>query len=200
MSIGRSRYELRNRLLRWQADRRRLFAPALCVWSVLYVVPHAYWAVGGGIGFSALKPSATAQDEWQTINAVASAILLVPVGIGIALVRAPSHRLARALLLTACLGGASIAVSHGVYGIVYRVLNIAGVVEIDGEGFDADRHPWVLWDLLVFEPWFVIEGVLFAAAGWAATSSSESRRRWVFGCLAGIALAMASGVLGLRVD
>ena len=163
------------------------------------MLPHLYWAVGGEFGFSALKPSATAQDGWQAVNAAASLILLLPVGIGLVLLRAPSHRLVRAVLLAACLGGASIAVSHGVYGIVYRVLNIVGVVDVDGRGFTTAQHPWVLWDLFVFEPWFLIEGVLFAAAGWASISGSESRRRWLFGCLVGISLALTSGVFGLRV-
>jgi hypothetical protein len=54
-------------------------------------------------------------------------------------------------------------------------------------------------DLFVFEPWFVIEGVLFATAGWASMSASESRRRWLVACLVGISLATTSGVFGLRV-
>jgi hypothetical protein len=176
-----------------------LFATALCAWSVLYILPHLYWAVGGELGFSALKRSATAQEGWQAINAAASLILLLPVGIGLALLRAPTHRLARALLLSAGLGGAAIAGSHGAYGIVYRLLNVVGVVAVDGRGFTASEHPWVLWDLLVFEPWFLIEGVLFAATGWASMSGSESRRRWLLACLLGTSLATTTGVLGLRV-
>jgi hypothetical protein len=59
--------------------------------------------------------------------------------------------------------GAAIAAGHGLYGIVYRTLNVAGVVDVDGAAFDAARHGWVLWDLFLFEPWFLIEGVLFGA-------------------------------------
>lgn len=89
-------------------------------------MPHVYWAVGGGVGFSALKPSATAHEDWEAINAVASVILLIPVA-SASSCRAP-HRTGEqeALLLAACLAGASIAVSHGVFGIVYRVLNLIG--------------------------------------------------------------------------
>lgn len=180
-------------------DRLWLFATALSAWSFLYVLPHLYWAVGGEVGFSALKRSATAHEGWRAINAAASAILLLPVAIGLALPRARSHRLSRALLLAACLGGASIAVSHGLYGMVYRVLNVAGVVEVDGRGFTTAEHAWVLWDLFLFEPWFVIEGLLLAAAGWTSLSGSRPRRRWLVACLVGISLAMTSGVFGLRV-
>ena len=199
-AIRRERSEDRiDRPSRPPRDRLWLFATALSAWSLLYVLPHLYWAVGGEVGFSALKPSATAQEGWQAINAAASVILLLPVAIGLALPRTRSHRLWRALLFAACLGGASIAVSHGVYGLVYRVLNIVGVVDVDGRGFTMAEHPWVLWDIFVFEPWFLIEGVLFATAGWVAMSGSESRRRWVLGCIVGISLAMTSGVLGLRI-
>jgi hypothetical protein len=199
-AIQRERSEDRiGRPSRPPRDRLWLFATALSAWSLLYVLPHLYWAVGGELGFSGLKPSATAQEGWQAINAAASVILLLPVAIGLALQRARWHGLWRALLLAACLAGASIAVSHGVYGIVYRLLNIVGVVEVDGRGFTTAEHPWVLWDLFVFEPWFIIEGVLFATAGWASMSGSESRRRWQLGCLVGISLALTSGVFGLRV-
>jgi hypothetical protein len=199
-AIPRERSEDRiDRPSRSPRDELRLAATALSAWSLLYVLPHLYWAGGGQLGFSALKPSATAQEGWQAINAAASLILLLPVAIGLALPRARSRRLSRALLLAACLGGASIAVSHGLYGMVYRLLNIVGVVEVDGRAFTTTQHSWVLWDLFVFEPWFVIEGVLFAAAGWASISGSEWRRRWLLGCLVGILLAMTSGVVGLRV-
>jgi hypothetical protein len=180
-------------------DRLCLFATALSVWSALYVLPHAYWAVGGDLGFSALKPSATSHEDWQAINAAASVILLLPVAIGLALPRARAHRVARAVLLTACLGSASIAASHGVYGLVYRVLNIVGVVDVDGRSFTPEQHAWVLWDLFLFEPWFLIEGLFFAGAGWASMSGPESRSRWLLGCLVGISLAITTGALGLRI-
>lgn len=174
-------------------------ATALSVWSGLYVVPHVYWAVGGDAGFSALKPSATAHPDWQAINAVASVILLVPVAIGLLLPRSSSHRRTRTLLLAACLAGASIAASHGIYGVVYRFLNLTGAVDIDGQQFTPAEHTWVIWDLYFFEPWFLIEGVLFASAGWAAIASARAQRRWLFACSVGTSLALASGVVGLRI-
>ena len=61
------------------------------------------------------------------------------------------------------------------------------------------RHEWVLWDLCVVEPWFLIEGVLFAAAGAAVLPTTQARRRWTAGCLAAIGLATLTGSLGLHV-
>ncbi len=171
---------------------------ALSVWSGLYVVPHIYWAAGGGVGFSALKPSATAREDWEAINAVASVILLIPVAIGLLLPRTSSHR-PRALLLAACLAGASIAMSHGVFGIVYRVLNLIGAVDIDGEPFTPTQHAWVIWDLYIFEPWFLIEGMLFAAAGRAAMAGAHAQDRWLLACALGVSLGLISGAAGVRI-
>ena len=171
---------------------------ALAAWSVLYVIPHAYWALGGELGFFLLRPSAVAMDEWETINAVASVVLLFPVVIAFGLRRFRARGRARIPLLGAALVGASIATAHGLYGILYRILNLIGVIEVDGQRATVTDHPWVLWDLVIFEPWFLIEGILFVAAGWTAATTETIRRRWLLGCAAGITVASLSGVLGLR--
>jgi hypothetical protein len=171
---------------------------ALAAWSVLYVIPHAYWALGGERGFFLLRPSAVSIDEWETINAVASVVLLSPVIIAFGLRRFRADGRARIVLLGAALIGASIATAHGLYGILYRVLNLTGIIEIDGQRATVADHPWVLWDLVIFEPWFLIEGILFLAAGWTAATTDPIRRRWLLACTAAITLATLSGVLGLR--
>jgi hypothetical protein len=175
----------------------RLAAWALSVWSVLYVAPHLYWAFGGDRGFSLLRPSAVELEEWAAINAVASVVLLIPVVIAVGLVRFRTTSPVKVALLGAALVGTSISAAHGIYGIVYRILNLGGVVKVDGETASISEHPWVLWDLILFEPWFLVEGLLFFAIGWAATSGS-GRRRWVYSAVAGVAIATLSGVLGLR--
>lgn len=175
-----------------------LWATALGVWSTLYAVAHIYWASGGELGFSLLRPSATGMRAWREINAVASVVLLVPVALAVGLARARRPGRIKATLLLATLAGASIATSHGLYGIVYRILNLAGVVDIDGRAFASSEDPWVIWDLVLFEPWFLIEGILFGVAGWAALSTSRDRRRWQLACVAGSSLATGLGLLGLR--
>lgn len=181
-----------------RSDRSvQLSAWALSVWSVLYAVPHAYWALGGERGFSVLRPSAVALEEWETINAVATAVLLLPVLVGFGLVRFPARPRIKVALLGAVLAGTSVSAAHGIYGIVYRILNLGGIVEIDGQPASVAEHPWVLWDLLVFEPWFLVEGVLFGLLGWAATTASQ-RHRWIVLSLVGVSVATASGLLGLR--
>lgn len=161
------------------------------------MVPHLYWAVGGERGFFLLRPSAVAIDDWRAINAVASVVLLLPVMIALGLRRRASAGV-RIALLGGALVGASIATAHGVYGIVYRILNLTGTINIDGDRATLDDTPWVLWDLLIFEPWFLVEGLLFFAVGWAATTTDATRRRWLLACTTGATVAALSGVAGLR--
>ena len=172
---------------------------ALCAWSLLYELPHLYWALGGDALLFMVKQSAVEMDDWRAINWAASAVLAGAALVGPALIWSTSRPRLRAATLAGCVAGAAIAGSHGAFGIVYRALNLAGVTDIDGRAFVASRHEWVLWDLFVFEPWFLIEGVLFIAAGAAAMTASETRRRWTVGCLVATGIAALTGLLGLRI-
>lgn len=172
---------------------------ALCAWSLLYMLPHLYWALGGDALLFMVKRSAAEMDEWRAINWAASVVLTGAALVGPALIWTTARPWLRAATLTACLAGAAIAGSHGAFGIFYRALNVLRVTDIAGTGFDASRHEWVLWDLFVFEPWFLIEGVLFVMAGAAVLTTTRARRRWAAGCVAVAGLATLSGLLGLRV-
>ena len=172
---------------------------ALCAWSLLYMLPHLYWALGGDALLFMVKPSAAEMDDWRAINWAASVVLMGAALIGTALIWFSARPRLRAVTLVMCVAGAAIAGSHGAFGIIYRALNVAGLSYIDGTAFDASRHEWVLWDLFVFEPWFLIEGVLFIAAGAVGLRTTQARRRWTAGCLSAIGLATLTGLLGLRV-
>jgi hypothetical protein len=188
------------------ADRRlRRHAVALFVWSMLYMAPHLYWALGGRAGARAFKPGAMDVEHFRAANWAASLMLTVAGLVGVALLwsrrRAagdPRGRVELALLVAA-FGGASISAAHGVAGIVYRLLAIVGIVDVEGVPFELSEHGWVLWDLLVIEPWFVAEGVLFFLVGRAAMADDRERRRWDAACACGLAVATATAAIGVRV-
>jgi hypothetical protein len=175
----------------------RRSAIALFVWSMLYMAPHLYWALGGRGGGWAFKPDAMDVEHFRAANWAASAMLTAAGLVGLGLCWSRSRALDRALLVAAW-GGASISAAHGLAGMAYRVLAIVGVVDIDGVDFDASKHGWVLWDLFVIEPWFFVEGVLFFLVGRAAVLDGR-RRRWDVACACGLALATATAAVGLRV-
>ena len=172
---------------------------ALCAWSLLYMLPHLYWALGGDALLFMVKQSAAEMDDWRAINWAASVVLTAAALVGPALIWSSARPRLRVAMLAACIGGAAIAGSHGAFGIIYRALSLAGVTDIDGASFDASRHEWALWDLFVFEPWFLIEGGLFIAAGATAFTTMQTRKRWTAGCLAATGVATLTGLLGLRV-
>lgn len=180
-------------------DLSPLLATALCLWSLLYMVPHLYWALGGTLGFSMLKPSAVLAPEWRFANLVAAVMLTLAGLLGFGLVYFGRYRIVRISLLTATLVGASVSAAHGLYGIVFRILNVVGVIDIDGRPFELETHGWVLWDLFVIEPWFLIEGVLLGAVGWATLSQPAARRKWALTVGSGVVLVTLAGLLGVRV-
>lgn len=182
-----------------ESKRLVWWAAALAVWSTLYALAHVYWAAGGHAGFSLLKPAATELATWQEINAMASVVLMVPVGVAVGLTLSGQRPRVRRTLPAGCLIGASIAASHGAFGIVYRILNVASVVDIDGRAFEPSTDGWVVWDLVLFEPWFLIEGILFAGTGWAALTTDRDQRRWLTACAFGATAATIIGLLGVRL-
>jgi hypothetical protein len=163
------------------------------------VLPHLYWALGGNALLFTVKRSAAEMDDWRAINWAASVVLMGAALIGPALIWFTARPRLRGVTLAACAAGAAIAGSHGAFGIIYRALNVAGVTEIDGATFDSSNHGWALWDLAVFEPWFLVEGILFVAAGAATFTTHRSRRWWIAGCLAATGIATMAGLAGLRV-
>ncbi|EKN66998.1 hypothetical protein BABA_13957 [Neobacillus bataviensis LMG 21833] len=171
---------------------------AVFIWSIAYMIPHLYWALGGTIGMSILKPSVLELPQWELINWLASAFLTVAGFLGIALIYFGNSKPLKWLLLTITLAGSSVAASHGIYGIIYRLLQIAGVVNLESGLFNVNEHAFVLWDLLLFEPWFLIEGILLAVLGWCSFNKSSERRIWLILCTFGIIIGLVTGLIGVR--
>lgn len=163
---------------------------AVFVWSIGYMVPHLYWALGGMIGMSIIKPSVYELPQWELINWIASAILTLPGLMGIALICFWSRKPLKWILLTIAWAGCSVAASHGIYGIIDRLLQIAGIAGLESGPFNVSEHFYVLWDLLLFEPWFFIEGVLLAALGWCSFNKSSAGRIWLVFCTLGVIIGL----------
>jgi hypothetical protein len=96
------------------------------------------------------------------------------------------------MLLVITLIGCSISTSHGVYGVIYQILQIAGVVKPD-----SGSIKYVLWDLFLLEPWFLIEGILLGIVGWFYLKQPRHRRNWIILCAVGIVVGLITGLLGV---
>jgi hypothetical protein len=159
------------------------FLARLAAVVTLIGVPiHVAWALGGTF----LLPGGelvAALPQTRIANAVVSVVLLLGAA-ALFLIGGPwsrprpgsgvlrgGGRALPAVLLTAIGAGATVCVSHGVYGVVSKALFLAGVdaVRFPGVGGDwsaAERHRAAVLDVALFEPWFLLEGVLLALAGW----------------------------------
>lgn len=76
---------------------------------------------------------------------------------------------------------------------------MAGVVELESGPFNPIEHAYVLWDLILFEPWFTIEGILLAIVGWCYLNRARNRRIWLLLCVIGTIIGLITGLLGVRV-
>jgi hypothetical protein len=168
---------------------------AVFIWSVGYMLPHLYWALGGTAGLSLLLPSAAELPQWKLINWVASVILTAAGLLGIAFVYLKRRGFLSRLMLAVALFGCAVAASHGFYGIIYRILQLTGVIGAEVSPFGAKS----LWaDLLLFEPWFLIEGILLAIVGWCYLDQPRHRRIWLTLCVIATIALIFTGLLGVR--
>jgi hypothetical protein len=161
---------------------------AIAVWSLAYMLPHLYWALGGGCCFVALHPSVGSLPQWRTINWIASFVLNVAALLGVGFVAWRGAAARRLLWLGAWLGW-SIAAAHGLIGIWTRLIEVR----------EMGPAKWLLWDLLVFEPWFLIEGILFGVAGYLSATGRKAKVRWIVGCAVGLAIALVAALLRVKV-
>ena len=92
---------------------------------------------------------------------------------------------------------AAVCVSHGLFGIATKGLYLAGVksaVSWPEHALTAGQKSLAaLHDLAIFEPWFLVLGLLLALAGrWFAGPAAS--RRWTLSLVAAVVLVDAFGV------
>ena len=77
-----------------------------------------------------------------------------------------------------------------------RILSLAGMLHMDFPFFASiDRRESDLQDLLLNEPWFLVEGLLWGALGWFGVASARARRLWVASGVVATAALTVIGVL-----
>jgi uncharacterized protein DUF3995 len=144
-----------------RTERRRRWGYLAAAWCLLFAVPHLYWALGGSFAL-AVAAGADLADErptWFVVGGLwgVAAALLVGAGFCVGLARWwPAGTLRR---LTAALGwaGGALLVLRGLLVEVLLATGAGGVA--DTVGASQTR-----WSLLVWNPWFVVGGVLVLLA------------------------------------
>lgn len=184
------------------AVRRPQWAYCAAVFSLAFMGLHVYWAVGGTWG---LPPSALENAEaTRAANWVVSAMLLIGAAGLYALTRPIGRRLPSWMTVTPFWAAASVCVSHAVFGFVTKSLYLGGMhsavdfPEVQGMSAEAalrKNRVAAVHDLLVFEPCFLLQGVLIALAVGHFIRTPERRRLWWISLAVGIGLIDILGVI-----
>ncbi|MCJ8010414.1 DUF3995 domain-containing protein [Paenibacillus sp. KQZ6P-2] len=144
-------------------------AYAAAIWSVLYIPPHVYFALGGTIGVPGTMTEKF-EPVWALTNWGASFALLLAGLLALGLARPMEQKMVRLALLVVSWCACLIPILHASYGFVTKGLYLLGVLPIHFFDFSlwetVDIGMFMMLDLLLFEPWFLVEGILFGLAIW----------------------------------
>ncbi|MDX3434199.1 DUF3995 domain-containing protein [Streptomyces sp. ME01-18a] len=163
---------------------------------------HVYWAVGGTWG---LPPAAVLHpSETRVANWFVSAIEMIGALWVLALLHPAARRVPSWLLLLPLWAAAAVCVSHAIFGAVTKALYLGGmheavdfpvVPELSAAEVADANHLAAVQDLLVFEPCFLIQGVLLAMAAWQYIQTPARRRLWTWSLIMAVVLVDAFGAV-----
>jgi hypothetical protein len=170
-------------------------------WALFYALYRGYYALGGTFAMFGIPVS---ESQWRLINAIGAGILLVAAAAPIVLLKLWCRPRLRPALLALCWVVTVGCVMHAFVMVAQRVLSLAGILSLDLPFWQMiDQRQSDLQDLLFNEPWFFVEGLLWAAMAWTGALRWSPRRRWwVVSALASIialtivGLLSAFGVIG----
>ena len=163
------------------------------LWAFAYGIYRLYYALGGTFGTLGTPVS---HDQWIRINAIAAALLFAAALLPLLILRAWRNPKAQPFLLAIAWIIAAGCSTHALIGIPQRVASLAGVLTIEYPFWlSIDRRMADLQALFFNEPWFLGEGMLWAAIAWAGALRKSARRRWWLGSAVGVTVVMT--VVGL---
>jgi hypothetical protein len=163
------------------------------IWTLGYGLYRAYYALGGTIGMHGTPVSL---DQWRRINAIAAVMLFITAVLAIVLMNAWRNHRARPFLLVLCWIITVACVSHALIDIVQRIASLRGALTIPYPFWQTiDRRTTDLQVLFFNEPWFLIEGLLWAAIAWTGALRESPQRVWWVGTA--VAATIVSTTVGL---
>ena len=149
---------------------------ATALWTLGYALYRAYYAAGGTVG---MHGTPTSYSAWRRVNAIGSVLLFATAALAILFASAWAHRRARPALLAFCWIAAVGCVSHALIDIGQRIASLSGLLTIDYPFWRTiDRRAADLQHLFFNEPWFLVEGLLWATIAWKGAMRHSARRAW----------------------
>ena len=136
-----------------------------CFWAFGFAAMSFYWAAGGTLGLATQSEQilALAGEPWFVAVVWLTGILKAGVGVlALALVRPWGEKFPRWLLFTATLGAGAVFALYGGANLSVRGLMALGLMETPA----SMRSVAARWHLLLWDPWWLLGGVLFLLAAW----------------------------------
>jgi hypothetical protein len=138
---------------------------AAAAWAFLFAATSFYWALGGRIGVETIgdvitTPALAGDPTILAIVWITGALKVVTGVAALALVQPWGQRVPRWALLLAGCGASGLFLLYGAANLVQDALIVAGLIPTPaGLGMVAAR-----WHLLLWDPWWLLGGSLFALA------------------------------------
>jgi hypothetical protein len=168
----------------------------LAAWSFGYAAYRGYYAAGGTVGMIGV-PASTSQ--FRAVNATGAAVIALA---GLLALAGPQLGvLRRALPVLGWVGGVGCCM-HALVDTTLRLLSLTGVhptVLPATFWLSFDRQRADLQDLLLNEPWFLVEGLLWGALGLAHVAGPRRRPWLTTAAVAGVLLTVVGVLSGLDV-
>jgi hypothetical protein len=148
---------------------------AAAFWAFLFAAMSFYWALGGRLGVETIgdaitKPALAGDPTILAVVWITGALKVVAGVLALALVQPWGRRIPRWMSLLGGWGASALFLVYGAANLVQDALIVAGAIPTPvGLGAVAAR-----WHLFLWDPWWLLGGVLFALATWRF-----SRRRRV---------------------
>jgi hypothetical protein len=178
-------------------NQRRLASVSIAValWSLGYALYRGYYAVGG----TRFLPGTPADaQQFRLINAVAVVILVIAAAVPLAMLSLWRRQRARPVLLAVCWLVAVGCITHAMIDSIERVLSLTGLLQIEYPPrvwASIDHRAADLQDLFFNQPWFLLEGLGYAALAWIGLGPGSQRRWWVGSAIAAISVLTVIGLL-----
>jgi hypothetical protein len=169
---------------------------AASVWALLYAVYRIYYALGGTVGLIGRPVS---ESRLQAINAVGAAIILIAAALPWLVLRSDRFRRITPVLGWIVTVGCCM---HALVDATLRGLSFTGVhpTRLPSSVWASyDRRSADLQDLFLNEPWFLVQGLLWAALTWSVVRRARRRTWLVSAILATVALTVVGVLSGLDV-
>jgi hypothetical protein len=184
-----------------QMRLRRLYIVA-SLWATWYALYRAYYALGG-MGF--LFGTIAEPSVFRRVNALGAAVIFILAFLPLVVLKLWNSEKWHRFALAVCWLIAVAACAHAFIDMTQRILSLSGHlhVQYDMKVWQSiNYHKSDLQDLLFNEPWFLVEGLLFAMIGWKNMPSRPRRLQWIIsvGLLVAvmsiIGILSATGVIG----